>query len=203
MARRFALILSLALTAAACGGSDTVATYTSDVVGFSVDVPGSFQVIDIETDDVGALLEATDLDEAARTRIATTLLGTAASGFVLWAFDFDAGNADFIPNMNIVRLPRSPTDTVEALLPTIERDYGAFVGADVLEVEQFDNPTTGTSLLVEALFPISGSEDDSHSLQLITFTQDWSWTITYSYIDLSDDDRERALDSFQSFSATD
>lgn len=193
------LTLAFGLVVAGCGTSAApgTSTYTSEAGGFSLDVPDSFRIIDLEQDDLPALLAGTDLSENAQLLIANTLTN-ASSGFLLWAFDFDAGNEVFIPNLNIVRLARNPNETIEFLEERIETDYSGVAGADVLIVDELEG-ANGAGLLVEALFPINGIDDDSHAFQFISFTDDYTYTITYSWIGPSDTERRLAVDSFTSF----
>jgi hypothetical protein len=199
--RILAVVAGIALVAAACGGSSapSLAAYTSDL-GFSLDIPDSFRVIDLEEDDLPALLAETDLSENAQLVIANTLTGPG-SGFLLWAFDFDAGTDTFIPNLNIVRLPRAPSESIASIKETIEIDYSGIAGARVLNVDEVE-VATGEALVIEALFPINGLDDDSHAFQLLTFTDDVSYSITYSWINPTDTQRELAVDSLMTFNAT-
>ncbi len=191
----------MTLAAGACGGSDATATgtYSSETSGISIDIPANFQVIDDTTEDLPDLLADTDLSENAQLVIAGTL-SSPLSGFLVWAFDFDAGDESFIPNFNIVRQPRATGQSAASIRETLADDYDVGAAAEVLSIEDI-TVATGDALLVEALFPISGSEATSHGYQLIAFTDSFTYTLTYSFITPEEAERAAALRSFESFTA--
>lgn len=194
-------LIVFALLVVACGDStsDTAETYSSAISGISIDVPTNFQIIDDTTEDLPDLLADTDLPQNAQLVIAGTL-SSPRSGFLMWAFDFESGDETFVPNLNIVRQPREPGQTTASVRSTLAADYDTGAGAEVLSIEE-TTVATGDALLVEALFPIAGVEQVSHGFQLIAFTDGFTYTITYSFIDPKGSERAAALRSFESFTA--
>lgn len=185
----------------ACGGSGsaTAGTYASETSGISIDIPDNFEIIDDTTQELPDLLADTDLSENAQMVIAGTL-SSPLSGFLVWAFDFEAGDETFIPNFNIVRQPRVAGQDAASLRETLAEDYIVGAAAEVLSIEE-TTVATGAALLVEALFPISGIDEPSTGYQLIAFTDDFTYTLTYSFISPGEAERSVALRSLASFSA--
>lgn len=143
----------------------------------TIAIPDSFFVVDVSAEDFAAGLEGVELTPEAESAVGTLLESGLEADF--YAFDFDNGSVDFVPNVNVL-IQGGAGGVTPDLFAQITVDTYETLGATVLRSEIADIELP--AVFVEALLPLTETSV-SHLYQLAVLDGNTGYFITYSALD--------------------
>lgn len=161
--------------------------------------PEGFIEIDLTANDVqevfGALEEeeGVELNESLEAVVDAALSNETAE-FIFWGFDFENSSIDFVSNVNALRLPAGPFDRPEVYAEVLPTQY-AELGIEVVSIEEIE---TGLGPAVKVVSMPPEEWIEYVTVQLLAPTDEWVYSITFSYETLDDVDEAVVNETFES-----
>ncbi|MGI9529654.1 MAG: hypothetical protein ACR2NG_08085 [Acidimicrobiia bacterium] len=185
-------------TAAPVAEGDWVSISDGDSTILFVE-PEGYIAIDLSAGDVEEIMGQLESEgEVPTSGELRALIDVALSGqtadFVYWAFDFASGTDEFVPNVNVLQLPAGPFDQIAVYQEVLPKQY-AELGLEIISIEEIDTPA-GDGLVVVTASPEGFVE--YISVQLLVPTDDWVYTMTFSFEDEDSMDMDLAMKTFGS-----
>lgn len=161
--------------------------------------PDGYIAIDLSAGDVeeimGQLEEEGEVPIDGELRaLVDNALSSQTADFVYWAFDFESGSADFVPNVNVIKLPAGPFDRVEVYQEVLPTQY-AELGLELISIEDINTPA-GDGIMIVTASPEGWVE--YISVQLLVPTDDDVYTITFSFENEDAVDMDLVMVTFES-----
>ena len=161
--------------------------------------PAGFIEIDLTANDVqevfGALEEeeGVELNESLEAVVDAALSNETAE-FIFWGFDFENSSIDFVSNVNALRLPAGPFDRPEVYAEVLPTQY-AELGIEVVSIEEIE---TGLGPAVKVVSMPPEEWIEYVTVQLLAPTDEWVYSITFSYETLDDVHEAVVNETFES-----
>jgi hypothetical protein len=193
--------------------ADTVATTTvpdttdealflfvDDESSLSFLKPEGFVSVDLTAGDIEEIILALEEEEGAELdgelrNVVDAALNQQGADFLYWAFDFTQASEEFVPNMNVIRLASGPFDQLEVYLEVLPVQYEQ-LGLEVVSIEVID-VTAGPAIMVVTSPPEGWIE--YVSVQLLVPTDEFVFTMTFSFEDPESIDMDTVMRTLESF----
>ena len=165
--------------------------------------PEGYVAIDLTAGDVEEIMGQLEdeggvsMDDGLRA-VVDAVLTEQTADFVYWAFDFSSGSADFVPNVNVIKLPAGPFDRVQVYQEVLPAQY-AELGLEMISIEEIETPA-GAGVMIITASPEGWVE--YVSVQLLVPTDEWVYTITFSFEDAESVDVDLVMKTFESLTVS-
>lgn len=161
--------------------------------------PEGYIAIDMSAGDVEEIMGQLEEDgevpvDGELRSVVDAALSNQSADFVYWAFDFASGSDEFVPNLNVIKLPAGPFDRVAVYQEVLPAQY-AELGLELISLEEFDTPA-GEGVMLVTASPEGWVE--YISVQLLVPTDDWVYTLTFSFEDVDSVDLDLVMKTFGS-----